>query len=102
MRQLVTTCDVCGVAKQEVNHWWTVRVGFQVNASGTPPTLSIEEFRPGLEPDIDAREVCGQAHAVVLVQRWMATGSLDAPPAESSTRTGACAGDCGEKPNITA
>lgn len=60
-------CDVCGIERQAVNHWYLVRA----NRSGFHVVKGAR--KPG---DMD---VCGQAHVHSLLDRWMETGSLAKP-----------------------
>jgi hypothetical protein len=59
-------CDQCGTEKKQTNHWHLLRV----NRSG----FHVPKTR--LEGD---RDVCGQACAHILFDRYLTTGKLDKP-----------------------
>jgi len=59
-------CDQCGAEKRKTNHWHLIRV----NGSG------FHAPKKRLEGD---RDVCGQACAHILFDRWLTTGSIDKP-----------------------
>lgn len=76
MKETRITCDVCKKLKNESNKWFEIGVA-------RPEGLhkgSIEIIPAGGTfsnlPD-DARDLCGEACALVMVHRWMSTGNLD-------------------------
>ena len=58
------TCDVCGVERKAVNHWYLVRA----NGSG---------FHLPTQRKTGDKDVCGQSCAHKMLDRWLATRSLD-------------------------
>jgi hypothetical protein len=62
-------CDVCGVEKQSVNHWWFVRVEGKTFRAG-PLTAKRT-------PGPNENHACGSGHAATLFQRFLGTGKLD-------------------------
>lgn len=57
-------CDVCGVDRQQVNHWHLARV--------TSSGLLFPKRRKQGDKDL-----CGQACANRLLDRYLSTGSID-------------------------
>jgi len=68
-----TKCDVCGVQRKEVNHWYLVRA----NRSG----LHFPRKRA-----LGDKDVCGQACAHLLLDRWLATGSIEKQMTEGTPK----------------
>jgi hypothetical protein len=62
-------CDVCGIEKKSVNHWWWLHLEGRKFVSG-----SLKNQRVPREEDHHA---CGSDHAGTLYQRFMANGNLD-------------------------
>jgi hypothetical protein len=62
-------CDVCGIEKKSVNHWWWLRLEGKKFVSGSLASQKIA----GKED----RHACGSDHAGVLYQRFLGTGKLD-------------------------
>lgn len=80
MRTERFTCDQCGIEKGETNHWFILFAG----ANGF-------EMRPWPDRMEGAyktswRHICGQNCASILLARWMATGKLDKPSGEDSSK----------------
>jgi hypothetical protein len=73
------TCDVCGVGKRAVNHWWKVWIAPEKG----PAQLRI--VAADAPSSAFAKDACGQAHLHTLVDRWMETGSLEKPEVFSGT-----------------
>ena len=79
------TCDICGAQKRETNHWWLLTTAtLLVNSDGMPAPKEVRELRISqwcdeLAINDQAKHACGQGCAQKLLERWMATGSLDAP-----------------------
>ena len=65
-------CDVCGkVREKDSNRWWLI--------IQQKDWLRIEKFSTeAVSLDILAH-ICGEDCTLQMVQRWLATGSLDAP-----------------------
>ena len=62
-------CDICGIEKQSVNHWWWVRLegkAFKVGSLGKKKV-----------PSPNDHHACGSGHAVTLFQRFLTTGTLE-------------------------
>ncbi len=59
-------CDICGVERKEVNHWHLARL----TSSGLhfPKTRKIGD-----------KDLCGQVCAHKLLDRYLSTGSIEAP-----------------------
>jgi len=69
-----TQCDMCGVDKKEVNHWWKV---VKVDASKrNDPHLRVYKAEVNLGDSLH-KDVCGQSCLHRLVDRWMETGNLE-------------------------
>jgi hypothetical protein len=72
-------CAVCGALKRAINHWWLVFILIAKVTTGPSQELAITQWRhdvaalPGYHP------TCGNNCAQKLVERWLVTGSLDAP-----------------------
>lgn len=68
----VTTCDECGTAKKDVNHWFKVYLGADLctDNGAWPPVFSLVAWQKG----IDGHDICGQQCATKVLQRWMAEG----------------------------
>lgn len=66
----VITCDVCGVDKKDVNHWWSVWIA---DASF--------HSRPGVTKEgsrhVQIKQVCGVEHALTLFNRFLNHGTLE-------------------------
>ena len=60
-----TSCDVCGITKAAVNHWYDVWT-----ADG------VLYFKGGGD-DPRCKQVCGHAHAHEMLDRWLSTGTLE-------------------------
>ena len=69
------TCDQCGKEKGEINHWYGIRLQLDHPGAVTHSFL-IQKWQFTADED---SHVCGQNCASILLARWMATGSLDAP-----------------------
>lgn len=66
MRENVYRCDVCGVAKQESNHWF---LASQHGAHG--PTWSISTWTEVDARQDDVTHLCGQECAVKKLTEFM-------------------------------
>lgn len=64
--RLAFDCEICGVEKRDVNHWYEV----YNNGEGA---IGIRHFQ-GNE---FLKQVCGAACAHKLLDRWLSTGSLE-------------------------
>lgn len=63
-------CDVCGVEKKVANRWWILWI--------RDDGLALDPWeKKGANPAYaHAYHVCGEAHGLELVSRFMQTGSL--------------------------
>lgn len=68
MLVLKFSCDVCGAEKKETNHWWMAWAG----TGG----FYIAPLEP-VEHTEQVKAVCGRTCATKLLERFMATGSLN-------------------------
>lgn len=68
MERRSVACDVCGAEKKEVNHW------FKVRQTEVGLIFSAPSSKTG-------KDVCGQACAHKLLDRWMSTGTIEEPVA---------------------
>src|ERR1035437_8850039 len=75
----VITCDVCGIDKKEVNHWWTVWLA----NSSFHSRVGVKEF--SAPPKDQRQHVCGVEHAITLFNRFLSHGTLE-KEATSETR----------------
>lgn len=58
------TCDVCGKAKQDVNHWWMLFEG----ESQTGTYCAVYTW----DGDIESfKHLCGQECVIKAVNEWM-------------------------------
>ena len=74
-------CDLegCGMVRErDANHWWILRPSPD---GGDVTGLLILKWTPLIAAAGDVKHACGQEHAAQLAQRWMTTGSLEAPSA---------------------
>lgn len=72
------SCNVCGVEKRDVNHWYQLVIGCMGGE------VHIVDWDVKLAHVADAH-VCGQGCALVLVSRWFQSKSFEIPafvPAE--------------------
>ena len=65
-----TECDVCGVEKKQVNHWWKAKEMADHIRVAKAETPLVQPYK----------DVCGQSCLHRLVDRWMETGSLEKLP----------------------
>lgn len=72
MKEFITKCDVCGVAKAEVNHWFIVFIDEDTKAFIVLNPSEKHSDIPG-----DVHDACGADHASVLFSRWLSTGKLE-------------------------
>jgi hypothetical protein len=68
------SCDVCGRAKGAVNHWWIISPARAAEVE----QLVISAWNDDLAADPVARHSCGNGCTQKMVERWLATGSLEA------------------------
>ena len=68
-RATTIRCDVCQIAKKETNHWW-------VAALRNDRVLTIRPMTAKGNASVSL-DLCGQACAHKLLDRWMATGKLE-------------------------
>ena len=66
-----TRCDVCGIEKKQVNHWWKVWL------APDKGTRQLRLVAAGAPSSVHAKDACGQSCIHRLVDRWMETGSLE-------------------------
>ena len=62
-------CDVCGIRKQQANHWYRVAV------QGKKFMSSSLDASP--KPWNGEKQVCGPGHAQTLFQRFLSTATLE-------------------------
>ena len=62
-------CDICGRVKGLTNRWWKVK----------EMADHIRFFKAEAAVALPFKDVCGQACAHRLADRWMETGSLEKP-----------------------
>jgi hypothetical protein len=62
-------CDVCGIRKQQANHWYRVAV------QGKKFLSSSLDAEP--KPWKGEKQACGPGHAQTLYQRFLSTGTLE-------------------------
>jgi hypothetical protein len=78
-------CSVCGAVKGETNHWFLVHASeaWTEGPKRAPEldSLEINHFRERERGE----PVCGNNCAQKLVERWLQTGSLEAPRAAGAT-----------------
>ena len=67
-------CDVCGVAKGAVNHWWIVYIGA---GHETGCNLVVNPWDDDLSRETGTKHACGNRCTQKLVERFLATRSLD-------------------------
>ena len=72
-------CDVCGAQKREVNRWWRVAITLRNERKAHLGTFLVTPAEAGIEGD-EIVDACGQTCVGKLVQRWMATGTLEETP----------------------
>jgi len=72
-------CSVCGALKRDVNHWWLVSIVDVTSAAGLSSDLMISQWQPDLAAHKGRRPACGSNCAQKLVERWLTSGTLDAP-----------------------
>lgn len=75
------TCDVCGVAKKESNHWFEILAGEAFHAA----KLDSVYGRTGKSALGPVKQVCGEQCATRLILRWMRTGTLEEVPPKEAT-----------------
>ena len=68
------SCDVCGRAKGAVNHWWIISLTSATSAE----QLVISAWNDDLASDPAVRHSCGNSCTQKMVERWLATGNVDA------------------------
>ena len=68
MIEQTVTCDACGTVKKEVNHWWIV----YLRKNGELAIKHANQYRP-----LKCIDVCGQSCVHMILDRWMATGSIE-------------------------
>lgn len=61
----VITCDVCGVEKGDVNHWWIIRTPI------TPVCMGIHPFESSPHFDQVDKIACGEACVTKLVSQYL-------------------------------
>lgn len=54
------TCDVCGTEKKKTNHWFTLRVVFEVNSAVREIVISKGLNFPQSAKDVRDYEICGE------------------------------------------
>ena len=62
MKREVIECDVCGKVKQEVNHWFVIRL--EISA------LTLNKW-PVAHMCPDAKHICGQECVQKFLSNWM-------------------------------
>lgn len=77
--KMTVSCDICGKDKAEVNHWFKVWIDSMVfkTTSFENKTKSFENFVLNKE-DAHVKDVCGTEHAMVMYNRFLANGTLEA------------------------
>jgi hypothetical protein len=74
-------CDVCEKRRDsDVNHWWVLTLHYE-GAEGLAELL-IAPYTDEYAKRRNAAHACGQAHAQILVARFMAHGSFEKLPQE--------------------
>jgi hypothetical protein len=63
------TCDVCGAAKKEVNHWYMI--SFREAEDDKTFGWFISKWEKASEKDLTIKHVCGQEHAHKLLDEFL-------------------------------
>jgi len=71
----VFTCDICERAKGAVNHWWI--------AYSDAGLLVVSAWNEDLASAEYTKHLCGNGCTQKMVERWLATGSVEAGRVES-------------------
>lgn len=67
-------CDVCTKTRSsDANRWWLLLV----TDFGDAPMLTMTKWNDVTAANKGVHHACGEQHALELVSRFMATGSLD-------------------------
>lgn len=61
------TCDVCGVVKKSVNHWYMVSVGKPDHHEG----FLVIRWSKDFEKDKEIKHACGQEHLHKLLDEFL-------------------------------
>jgi len=73
-RSMVTTCDICGVSKKDVNHWWI----FWTDGVQLVIVSAADEKTAVALPD-EYQDACGPKCLGTALDRWVSKGTFDVP-----------------------
>lgn len=69
--KITTECDICGVIKKGVNHWWKCWI--------LDSEFHSSHAEENESPNGSVKDVCGKRHAIEMYNRYLETGQLDKP-----------------------
>ncbi|HVC91098.1 MAG TPA: hypothetical protein VND66_10805 [Acidobacteriaceae bacterium] len=82
------TCDICGTAKLESNHWWMVTLGnvlcFEEDQPARHFTLLPWDNDESRNPKV--HHICGEGCATKALERFMSSGNLAPEGSKFGTR----------------